>query len=357
MKILEIDNKNQEVIVKIETLNDLWTLYNVISKNDYVSTRTSRRVVLREGTKGERKKMWIKLKVESVSFHEFSNRLRVKGTISEGPEDFVSFGTYHTFNIEVGNELSIIKEMWLRSEIKRLTEFSKFDVNFVLLIIAIESGLANAALITNFSHTRIATIKKTIPGKRYEQIHRNKADEEFFGDINKVLDENVKNININLIILCGPGNIKDKFLKYLKDKKQPDYLSKINIIHASSGTESAIFETLKSPQLKNLKEKVKIFQETDKIEKIFAILATDPDLIAIGVKEISNLSKSGVIEELFITDILIRGISKEKKLEIEEILTDIEKSDGKYYILSSEQPTGQQIIALGDIVAILRYKP
>lgn len=357
MKILEIDNKNQEVVVKIETLNDLWTLYNIISKDDYVSTRTSRRVVLREGTKGERKNMRIKLKVESISFHEFSNRLRIKGTISEGPEDFVSFGTYHTFNVEVGNTLNIIKDTWLKSEIRRLKESSKFETNFVILIIAIETGLANSVLITNFSQTKIATIKKTIPGKRYEQVHRNKAYEEFFNDIYELLDENIKNININLIILCGPGNIKDKFLNYIKEKKRLNYLSKITSIHASSGTESAIFEILKSPQLKDLKEKAKIIQETEKIENIFTILATDPDKIAIGIKEIAKLSKNGLIEELFLADVLIRGTSKEKKLEIESILTDVENSGGKYHILSSEQPTGQQIIDLGDIVAILRYKP
>ena len=132
---------NQEIIVKTENLNDLWTLYNVISKNNKVSTRTSRRVVLREGTKGDRKPMWLKLNVESISFHEFSNRLRIKGTIIEGPEDFVSFGTYHTFNIEIGQKLTIKKENWLKSEIRRLKESSKFEVNFVLLIIAIEISL------------------------------------------------------------------------------------------------------------------------------------------------------------------------------------------------------------------------
>ncbi|MFX1268681.1 MAG: hypothetical protein ACFFAK_12035, partial [Promethearchaeota archaeon] len=199
MKILEIDNKNQEITLKTENLNDLWTLYNVISKNDNVSTRTSRRVVLREGTKGDRKPMRLKLNVESISFHEFSNRLRIKGTIIEGPEDFVSFGTYHTFNIDIGQKMTIKKEKWLRSEIKRLKESSKFEVNFILLIIAIETGLATASLITNFSHNRIATIRKTIPGKRYKQTYRNKAYEEFFDDIKKIIDENIKNININLI--------------------------------------------------------------------------------------------------------------------------------------------------------------
>ncbi|GAI67148.1 unnamed protein product, partial [marine sediment metagenome] len=144
--------------VKTENLNDLWTLYNIIAKNDKISARTYRRVVLKEGSKGERKPMSLKLKVESAAFHEFSNRLRVKGTIIEGPEDFVTYGTYHTFNIEPNQKLTINKEKWLKSEIKRLKESSSFETDFIMLIIAIETGLATISLITNFSHKRINTI-------------------------------------------------------------------------------------------------------------------------------------------------------------------------------------------------------
>ncbi|MCK4687445.1 MAG: mRNA surveillance protein Pelota, partial [Candidatus Lokiarchaeota archaeon] len=96
MKILEYNQKQQEITVKIESLYDLWILFNLISKNDKVAARTQRRIVLKEGSKGERKSMYLKLNVEDVSFHEFTNRLRIKGTILEGPEDFVSYGTYHT---------------------------------------------------------------------------------------------------------------------------------------------------------------------------------------------------------------------------------------------------------------------
>ncbi len=356
MKILEIDNKNENISVRTEDLNDLWTLFNVIDKNDEVSARTSRRIVLKEGSKGERKPMTLKLNVESVSFHEFTNRLRVKGTILEGPEDFVSFGTYHTFNIEPGQKLAIKKEKWLKSEIKRLKKSSSFASNFNMLMVAIETGLATIALITNFSHNRIATIKKNIPGKRYEQSYRNKAYEEFFNSITKVLSEKIKSVKINTIIICGPGSVKDRFAQFIKEKDRILNLPKTYIIQASSGTESAILETLKSKKLKDLKDNVKVLLETEKIEEIMQLFATNSDLIAIGFDEISNAIENGSIKELFCADILIRGALKEKKLQIERILNGVEKVGGAVHILSSEHPTGQQIIDLGSLVAILRYK-
>ena len=109
MKIMEFDKKKQEMVLKTESLNDLWALYNVIERGDKISAKTHRRVVLREGAKGERKPMRLKINVESLSFHEFSNRLRIKGTILEGPDEYVSYGSYHTLNIKIDKIITITK--------------------------------------------------------------------------------------------------------------------------------------------------------------------------------------------------------------------------------------------------------
>ena len=356
MKILKIDQKHGEITVKTENLNDLWSLYNIINKDDIVSSQTLRRVVLKEGSKGERKSMRLTLKVKDVSFHEFSNRLRIKGKILEGPEDFVSFGSYHTFNIEVSKKLTIIKEKWSNHEMKRLKQTSKFETNFIIIITAIETGLATLSLITNYSHKRIATIKRNIPGKRYKQTYRNKAMEEFFGDIHKVIIENIKNLDIDLLIFCGPGNTKDNFRKFLREAPTFDFKGKIESCHASSGTESAIRETLKSTKLVNLKTKIKALQEAEKIEKIMTQFAVDADLIVIGLDEVFIASEKGAIKELLIADVLIRGSSKKKKLKIEEIITNVENSGGEINIMSTETITGEQLVGLGSIIGILRYK-
>ena len=356
MKILNENQKQGEITVKVENLNDLWTLYNIISKDDETSARTYRRVILKEGSKGDRKPMFLKLKVEDVSFHEFSNRLRIKGRILEGPEDFVSFGTYHTLNIEPNQKITIIKEKWLRNELKRLKQVSIFKDNFIMLFIAMETGLATISIITNFSQRRIATIRKNIPGKRYEQSHRMQALTEFFNEVKRIIDVNFEESDINLIIICGPGSTRDQFIRYLKEKSNPTYFSKSKSIHASSGTESAILETLKSKEVGKIKKNVKILQEAEKIEEILYLFSTDADLIAIGLDEIANISNQGAIKELFLVDKIIRGTSKDHKLKIEEIIINVENSGGKIYFLNSEHSTGQRLIDLGSIIAILRYK-
>ncbi len=342
--------------VRAENLNDLWNLFNVIDKDDLVSGKTKRKVVLKDGNKGDRIPMWLKLKVEDVSFHEFTNRLRIRGKILEGPSDLVSYGSYHTFNLEVFHVITITKENWLNSDIKRLKEVSKFESEFKILVIAMEPGLASIDLISNYSQARIASVKGSIPGKRYEQSHRNKALTEFFDDVKKVLEENLKNIQINAIAICGPGSTRDDFITYLKESSKPEYLNKIKSYHGSSGTESAILELLKSKQLSELKKNMKILEETDRIEDLLAQLSIDADLVVIGFDEVTKAATAGAIKQLFVADVLIRGVSKEKKLQIEEVITNAENGGARVDILSSEHPTGQQIIDLGSLVAILRYK-
>ena len=225
-----------------------------------------------------------------------------------------------------------------------------------MLFIAMETGLATISIITNFSQRRITTIKKNIPGKRYEQTHRIKALTEFFNDVKKVIDVNYGENDINLVIISGPGNTRDQFIKYLKEISKPPYLSKIKSIHASSGTESAIIETLKSKEIVQIKKNIKIIQEAEKIEDILTLFNVDADLIAVGMDEISKVSNQGAVKELFLVDKMIRGTSKDYKLKIEEIITDVENSGGKVYIFNSEHSTGQRLIDLGSLVAILRYK-
>ncbi|TXT67000.1 MAG: PELO-like protein [Promethearchaeota archaeon] len=356
MKIIAQDTKKREITVKVENLNDLWTLYNVISQGDEVSTLTQRRVVMREGSAGERKVMKLTLSVEAVSFHEFTNRLRIKGTILEGPKEYVSYGSYHTFNIELYNELTITKEQWLTQDLKRLKESSMLSSNFVMLIISIESGLATIAYSTNYSYKKLASVSKNIPGKRYEQSFRKKFLYDFFEDIKRIIDTKMQNKEVNLIILCGPGTVKNKFQNYLRENTHLDYLNKIKVIQASSGTESAIYEALKSDEMENLKERAKILQETRKIEEIMAQFGKDPDLVAIGTEEIQQAAQRGAIEQLLVADTMIRGASKAHKLQIEDILKQVEYSGGKIDILNSKHPAGERLIDLGSIVGILRYK-
>jgi len=142
--------KEGKIALKIETLDDLWHLYNLVGPSDTVVSRTTRRVKVGDDDARKqdsvRKPMTLVLKIEDVMFHAFSNRVRLKGVILEGPGDLVSIGSYHTFNVEEGSTLTIIKEHWPRFMLERIKEAEKKGQSPVALLVTIEDGIAELFL-------------------------------------------------------------------------------------------------------------------------------------------------------------------------------------------------------------------
>jgi protein pelota len=211
MQIIHNNTKNGELKVQLECLDDLWVLYNILHPQDQIKGRTIRRVVVREGDAGTRKPMTILLNIKKVEFHEFSNRLRVLGTIIEGPSDYVSTGDHHTFNLDSTSRITIFKEKWYKNDITRIRKnLDKKDSSMVICV-AIDSGIANVALLSNYSLTPVTEIQENVPGKRYAKQQHDKILNHFYESLAKVIYENVTRHNISFLILCGPGFYKEHF--------------------------------------------------------------------------------------------------------------------------------------------------
>ena len=83
MKIIFKDPKSGEIKLVPENLDDIWHLYNIIEEGDLVRAVTFRtaegeKADKLRAKKAEKKKMKLGICVEKVTFHEFSNRLRIQ---------------------------------------------------------------------------------------------------------------------------------------------------------------------------------------------------------------------------------------------------------------------------------------
>ena len=90
MKVLFKDLKHKELKLVPENLDDIWHLYNIVENGDLVRAVTFRTDEQKDdkirSKKIEKKRIKIGLRVSEVKFHEFSDRLRIHGTIEEGPQ-------------------------------------------------------------------------------------------------------------------------------------------------------------------------------------------------------------------------------------------------------------------------------
>ncbi len=358
MQILK-DNtrKSGALFVQLESLDDLWVLYNIIKEGDRIKGKTTRRVVMREGDTGNRQSMVLKLEVKKVEFHEFTNTLRVLGQIIEGPKDLVSYGDHHTFNMEPGKRYRIYKDKWYKNDINRIRKNIKRQESPLVLCVAIESGLANLALISDYSLNPITEINKNIPGKRYGKQHYEKALQDFFKGIKTVIEENVERNNIKLVVLCGPGFTKEELLAYLKEKSNIlDHNVAIRSISASSGELAGVYEVLRDGTIATQKSDYKFAKQAKYMSEFIEHLGKEDGLATYGLEQVKIASEMGAIKTVMVCDKLLRTSDEELHQKVEQILNNTENQGGEAHILTTNGPTGEQLESYSGVAAILRFR-
>ena len=140
MKLISSNFRKGEAKVKVETLDDLWYLSQIIDTGDVVSGKTFRKIKVGSTEKeAVRKSVFIKIQVEKVEFSRTAARLRILGTILEGPED-VQKGSHHTFNVEPDTVITINKEAWPAYQVNRLKEAAEQKMLNILICVFEELG-------------------------------------------------------------------------------------------------------------------------------------------------------------------------------------------------------------------------
>ncbi len=346
-------------MLKIETLDDLWHLYNVVGSSDVIISRTTRRVKIGDEDSRKqdsvRKTMILKLEVEDVSFHTFSNRVRIKGKILEGPNDLVNIGSYHTINIETGDTLTIVKEHWPGFLLDRLKEASKTQLRPMCLIVTIEDGTAEMFLAADFGIREAVRIRTSISRKRGDQKSYDATMKDFFEDTTLALRSQIEQHKFGLIVIAGPGFVKDHFREHLVAAKLKD-LPPVVVEGANSIGVPGAKEILFRGVIAKAVTELKVETETRLIESLIEHIAKDDGLGAYGNNEVSSAVDFGAVEELLITDKKLREGDDKTRRWMDALIRKTEKTRGKFHVVSTEHPAGDQLNRLGGLGAILRFR-
>lgn len=335
MKILAKDLK-KETKIKAETIDDLWNLSKIISKGDIVGTKTVRTVETTD--KKEKRPMYLKISVETVEFDDITESLRLKGKITEGPED-ISFG-YHSFRIMPNDILSITKQ-WKNYEIDKLEKCTK-AVKTKILITVLDERRADFGEVMASKVNILGKIDAENRGKMFSTPESNR----YYTTIIKTLEEYSK--RYDKIIVAGPGFTKENIMKLIEKNST---LKGRCVQGTSSVTgETGIYEVIKRGFVDQIAKSSEISRETKDIEKFMEALGKDSHLVTYGIAEVKKAATIGAIEKVMVSDSII------KQEDIQEILTAIEKSSGKVEVIGSTHEAGEKLIGLGGIICFLRYR-
>ncbi|MHA1972378.1 MAG: mRNA surveillance protein pelota [Candidatus Hodarchaeales archaeon] len=361
MHILKKDLKNNQVVLRIENPNDLYVLSNLILIGDKIISKTSRRV-RRSGTEGrsgeesQRITMTIGIQVEDFAFHdsEVSNRLRVKGKIFRGPEQYVSLGSYHTLNLELSQVVTIIKSEWTRYYLQLLKEAEEASKKPKICLIAIEKSEVCIGLLDNFQLQVVAHEKSHILRKKGKEKTRSTQIVQFFDKIADILERRIL-VETKNIIIGGPGFIKEQLASFLKDKYKKEEINIVITGSLSGGNRVGLNELMQDEMVDKLASDFRIFEEKRFLDDFLKRLNQGNHDISYGFSNLVKLSETGAIESLIIIDSLLRGEGSISSEDVKNLLKQVEKTRGKILIIPRHSENAKVLQTFGGIVALLRY--
>jgi len=350
MKILKSDFKKGFAEIKIESLDDLWILSHIIDNNDVVSSKTTRKIKIGDeqdrNKRVSKKQFYLKIRVEDIKFHKYSNSLRISGKVIEEKQD-ISKGSYHTLDIEENSTLKIQKEKFLQYQIKKLKEASQ-QKRAKILICILERDQACFAIIKDYGYDYLGEIEGKVQKKAVEE----KQTQSFYKEVIKKLEEYDKRYSLDHIILASPAFFKDDLMKELNSQIK----NKITLATVNSFGKSGINEVLKRDEINKVMHHERITRETKLVEELLTEISKD-NLAVYGIRETSKASKAGAIKTLLITDDIIHKYRQENKYEkVDGIMKTTDSSKGEVHIISTDHEAGKKLKGLGGIAAILRYK-
>ncbi|MEM2839447.1 MAG: mRNA surveillance protein pelota [Thermoplasmata archaeon] len=343
MRLLHQDTRTGEIKLYIESLDDLWHLRNLIAPRDVVWANTSRRADEKgdkiRSERPDKKYMRLGVRVERVELQDFQDRIRVHGIIEGGPQDI---GHHHTLTLGPGDDVSIFKEEWKKSDLERIRMALEQSDKPSIYFVSLDDSEAGLFLMTQFSIKELGNITRSGTGKMYES----KSDQAaYFESIAEMLRNALKG---EPLVILGPGFAKEAFIKYLREK-YPEIAKNAQIVSAGQTGAAGVAEVIKRGIGGKILDISRLAIETKLMEEVLTRIKMDGP-VAYGIGDVRRAIELGAAEVLLLTD------KEAKTSQGEELMKAVEKSSGRIEIISTTHDSGRQLESLGGYAAILRYK-
>jgi len=356
LKILEMQIKKGFAKVVPESLDDLWHLYNIIYPGDQVYAHTTREIKIEQEYArkqlSRRVSVFLGLQVERVHWDKSLNRLRVRGTISDIPEDIAGKGSYHTLNVVVDKPLTIMKSKWLKHQIDRLKKASGAQTPLVLLV-SIDDEEFALAVLRQYGLEVKAEKRIKLPGK-LEPENRDEALKRYFKEALNLLREAWDTLKCPIVVL-GLGFVKNGFVKYVQNVTRDVASAIVDVKSVNSSGVVGMNEAMRSGVLSKTLKHARMAVESRLVEEVLLRLGMGTTDVAYGLDEVARATQYSAVDKLLITDVMLRESSDDKRLELEKLMQGVEEKAGQVSVVSTEHEAGTKLKELGGIAALLRF--
>ncbi len=333
---------DETIKVRLDTIEDLWTIQRIIFENDIVKSKTERRFKPNEGDESERKNVVLTIRVEKTEFDSDAFRLRIFGLIVDGtPLKYVQLKTHHTLNIAIHHEIDITKKEWPEYLINVIKDAVSNTKKPKLGMILVDEEKALPASLLGYGIKFHNEIYSHLSKRQNQKYFKLQQDLYYKSIINEISE-----IDAGIVIIAGPGFTKDSLKEYMS--KNSDILLEKGIVfeNVSNTERSGVYELIRSEKVGHLLKMEHIRKEFILLEEFLKGLSTG--LSGHGVEEVKK-----ALNEYDASVILLNDSVLGDKV-VRSILDDAEKKGVRIEVFNSIDEVGQQLHAFNDIVYISR---
>lgn len=325
-----------------ESPEDLWYLKNVLREGDLVEALTTRRERTREDSlrPEEERRVRVRLTVEvkEVTFHPFTEMLRVRGLIREG----MDVGRYHTLNLEPGVEIFLRRSL-TAEERELLKEAGRRGVERRALFISVDDEEISLFQVNDYGIKSMGSFPYPRRGKYYEQR------EEGFAVADDVLSaiREADPGGVVPVVLLGPGFFKERLREELL-KREESLSGRLRTVSTSSGGYSGVKEALRSPEVAQMLSSLRILREIELLKEFFESIPRG--MAAYGREMVERALRWGAAGTLLVTE------SHLHEGWVEEMFKLAREGGVTIRVVSEEHEEGRMLEKMGGVGAILRYR-
>ena len=344
MRILNEDASAGSMRIQIETDEDIWHLYNVIEVGDLVTASTTRREEKSadklRAERAEKKRMTLGVRIEKIEFSEDDLRLKLLGTIENGPQDI---GQHHTLIFENGDSMTIEKRHWRDTQIERLRRAVSESKKPRIVFVSLDQDEATVAVLRQFGLKEVTTVRSGRSGKQYaEKPSVDNYHAEISSKVVPLMEPNMP------LVLLGPGFEKETLAEDLK-KIDPETFRKVYVYHTGQSGMCGINELMKAGMGADVLRESSVGCELEAVEQLMTEIARNGNA-TYGPQQVMDAALAGAVEKLLVLD------SKVREQDLDDVVRAVESQKGTVIVVSGQHDGGKQLAAIGGMGALLRYR-
>lgn len=356
MRILKRDVGEGFLHLRIDTLDDLWALRNLIQPGDEATADTVRTADvgvgderLRDG-KAEKRRMRLTVRVEQVEWHEFDDHLRVLGTITAGPQDH---GRHHTLILRAeGGDVLVRKPGPLQGWHLRILEDAVAAADHPkVLLLAIDDSEAQFAVLKAYGLQVLGSLPSAGQGKRHPGAQE--AKRAFYQETMRslqLLREGAAKPEADPVplIVVGPGWWRDEFLEFVRSR-DPALVAGAASEGTSQGGRGGLQEALRRGVLERVAKGHRVRRETELVEELLVRISKGEGLSTYGPADVLGAVRAGAVESILVSDAQARSGAHDA------LLREAEAAGAHVFVVATSHQAGIQLDRLGGLAALLRF--